>query len=367
ASMPFVMSQLAPFNTGLVNDTNAIGFTVFNEIYTENANSRSESRAVVSIYDVPLDYARNDKAPIHPKKKTLIGERMGMALCCLNGYVDNNYLAPQVEKLETDGNRIILTFSNAGGGLRSLYGLPLRGFTVAGADNKYYEAYAEVTGVNRVTLYSPSVSAPINATYAFSDLCMKSNLCNELGIAAVPYRSTKENFTAYYAQHDYTSCDFLQVFRYFSVYEAGYVDMYNGKSSSIALNENGKTGNCLEITPEKTDFGFEIILSYAYDVAQFNQYETFSIYLKKSGNEDVAVSDIRIYADRIYYILEPEFQDAVLKDDFVKYTFRLDSTSYRGEEFKHNTLPITGLTKISINFTSEKSDVVVYADNIYFG
>ena len=93
--------------------------------------------------------------------------------------------------MERDGNRIILTFGSADGGLRpaddNCYGY-LRGFTIAGADRKFVRAKAWVLDKNRIAVFSDEVPEPVAVRYAFRN-APEASLFNASGIPVSSFRT----------------------------------------------------------------------------------------------------------------------------------------------------------------------------------
>lgn len=96
---------------------------------------------------------------------------------------------PMLERMTPDNNRAVLTFRNADGGLvvKDKYGY-LKGFEVAGADQKFHYAKAEVQG-NSVVIQCDSVTAPVAVRYGWADDNGEVNLYNKRGFPAVPFRT----------------------------------------------------------------------------------------------------------------------------------------------------------------------------------
>ena len=92
-------------------------------------------------------------------------------------------------KLSIEGNRAVLTFRNVGSGLmvKDKYGY-LKGFEVAGADQVFHYAKAEIRG-NLVVVHADSVTAPMAVRYGWADDNGDVNLYNREGFPAVPFRT----------------------------------------------------------------------------------------------------------------------------------------------------------------------------------
>jgi sialate O-acetylesterase len=126
---------------------------------------------------------------IHPLNKKDVGIRLALAAEKV-AYGDNNvvYSGPIYQSSKTEGNKIILIFSNTGSGLITNDGEELSQFAIAGADKKFVWAKATIEG-NTVTVWSDEVSNPQFVRYAWADNPVGANLYNKEGLPASPFRT----------------------------------------------------------------------------------------------------------------------------------------------------------------------------------
>jgi sialate O-acetylesterase len=126
---------------------------------------------------------------IHPKNKQDVGYRLALqALKTVYGLpVINN--GPVYQSMTVDGGRASLTFETQGSKLvaKDKYGY-LKGFTIAGADKKFYWARARIRG-NEVTVSSEMVQSPVAVRYAWANNPDDANLYNTEGLPASPFRT----------------------------------------------------------------------------------------------------------------------------------------------------------------------------------
>jgi len=124
---------------------------------------------------------------IHPAKKEPIGYRLAQKALA-NVYNKNVIVSagPRYDSLKIEGNKIRLFFSHTGSGLKTVDS-PLKNFEIAGSNNVFYPAQAEISG-NEVLVWSSQVSAPKNARYAWL-LNAEASLYNKEGFPAVPFRT----------------------------------------------------------------------------------------------------------------------------------------------------------------------------------
>lgn len=99
---------------------------------------------------------------------------------------------PIFKSMKVNGSEVSIVFDNIGAGLKVLANEEsddsmLRGFSVAGEDQKFFWANAEIRG-NTVVLSSPNVLTPVAVRYAWADnpVC---NLSNSYNLPASPFRT----------------------------------------------------------------------------------------------------------------------------------------------------------------------------------
>lgn len=127
-----------------------------------------------------------DSVDIHPKNKRELGNRL--ALIALNKTYHKNvkFSGPIYKSSKIEGNKIRITFDFADG-LKTNNGEKLKGFSIAGEDQKFYWADAKIEK-NSVLVWNPQVSNPIAVRYAWASnpVC---NLYNKAGLPASPFRT----------------------------------------------------------------------------------------------------------------------------------------------------------------------------------
>ncbi|MBN2578639.1 MAG: 9-O-acetylesterase [Pirellulales bacterium] len=124
---------------------------------------------------------------IHPKNKQDVGRRLALwALAKVYGK-DGVYSGPIYKSMAVEGDKVRLTFDHVGGGLVSRDGKPLTEFTIAGADQKFVPATAEIDGPN-VVVSSPEVPHPVAVRFAWRDDSVP-NLSNRDGLPASSFRT----------------------------------------------------------------------------------------------------------------------------------------------------------------------------------
>jgi sialate O-acetylesterase len=172
---PFLTVQLAPYDKIKVADQ----WPELREaqLYT-SLKVKNTAMAVITDCGDPND--------IHPKNKTPVGERLGLAARALAYGQMVEYIGPQFDAAKFEGDKAVVTFKHLGGGLVAKDG-PLTGFTVAGKDGKFVKADATIVG-STVVVRSPEVLDPNAVRYAWANNPVV-NLYNQEGLPATPFRS----------------------------------------------------------------------------------------------------------------------------------------------------------------------------------
>ncbi|MGV3482863.1 MAG: sialate O-acetylesterase [Planctomycetaceae bacterium] len=131
-----------------------------------------------------------DKKDIHPKNKQDVGKRLAQwALGDVYGQPVLAKSGPIPAMHEVRSSKMVIHFKHADGGLRARDG-ELTGFLVAGEDNQWHQADAQIDGPS-VVVSSPLVPRPVAVRYAWANdpVC---NLVNAAGLPATPFQIVAE-------------------------------------------------------------------------------------------------------------------------------------------------------------------------------
>jgi sialate O-acetylesterase len=89
--------------------------------------------------------------------------------------------------MSVQGNRVVLKFADATGGLEAKGG-KLTGFTIAGADQKFVPADAEIIGPDTIAVSAAGVAQPEAVRFGWANY-PEVNLWNKAGLPATPFRT----------------------------------------------------------------------------------------------------------------------------------------------------------------------------------
>ena len=175
---PFAWVQLPLFHKAQAEPVEETGWTTVREQMLKTLKVPNTGMAIT------LDLGEaND---IHPKNKQDVGKRLAMwALAKV--YNQKNIVAsgPLSDGYEIDGEEVVLSFRYATG--LKAHGEELKGFAIAGADQKWLPAKARIDG-DQVIVWHPDLKQPKAVRYAWADN-PDANLVNGAGLPASPFRT----------------------------------------------------------------------------------------------------------------------------------------------------------------------------------
>jgi sialate O-acetylesterase len=174
-NIPFYIVQIAPFTYGTQYKGSVIQEQQAKVLNLENTGM------IVTTDLVP------DTTDIHPPFKKAVGDRLA-ALALVKTYHKTGipYANPMYKNLTVEGNKAIITFSNAEDGLM-IKGNAISQLYVAGNDKVFYPAEAKING-NKLTVSSDKVKQPVAVRFGFSNAAV-GNLFAKNGLPVAPFRT----------------------------------------------------------------------------------------------------------------------------------------------------------------------------------
>jgi sialate O-acetylesterase len=169
--LPFYIVQIAPFS-GMTPEIREAQMKI---------SERVPNAGIVCTLDV------GEVNDIHPKNKRPVGERLAL-LARRQVYGETTVVAsgPRFAGLSVAGAVATVKLSHTDGGLVATGGT-LKGFAVAGADEKFFEATAVIKG-DTVEVTAAGVTAPVAVRYGWAGFPV-TTLANGAGLPAFPFRS----------------------------------------------------------------------------------------------------------------------------------------------------------------------------------
>ena len=180
-NFPFYFVQLASFKASGGTSVTGSSWAELREAQALTLSLPNTGMAVTT--DIGMT---ND---IHPKNKQDVGKRLA-AVALHDTYHKNNvFSGPVYKSMKTDGSKVIVSFSQVNGGLLVKGGsATTAGFEVAGADQQFHAATAQIEG-DHVIVTSDAVSNPVAVRYGWADDAGTSSLFNKEGFPAAPFRT----------------------------------------------------------------------------------------------------------------------------------------------------------------------------------
>ena len=127
---------------------------------------------------------------IHPTQKEPVAGRLALAARALAYGETIEYSGPVFDGMKVEQDKAVLGFKHVGTGLVAKDG-DLKGFTIAGADQNFVVARAEIKG-DAVVVSSGQVKAPVAVRYGWANV-PEVNLFNKEGLPAAPFRTDTES------------------------------------------------------------------------------------------------------------------------------------------------------------------------------
>jgi sialate O-acetylesterase len=175
---PFFYAQLS----GFLAPRPQPGGSLWAELREAQANALSVPKTGMV---VTVDTAEPHE--MHPADKQDVGRRFALlAEKAVYGQGDVTASGPVFSSIQIKGGKAVLTFSHAEGGLVAKGGT-VKGFAIAGADEKFTWANAQVDG-DQVVVQNPGTPDPVAVRYGWADF-PEGNLFNQAGLPAVPFRT----------------------------------------------------------------------------------------------------------------------------------------------------------------------------------
>ena len=178
---PFLFVQLANFMPALAEPADS-DWAMLRESQSQTlASSPNTGQAVI------IDIGEADD--IHPRNKKDVGYRLALGARKVAYGEDLVYSGPVYRSHEINADKVVLQFDHQGSGLmaRDKYGY-LKGFAIAGADQKFYWAKATISG-DKVVVWSEKVPQPVAVRYGWANNPDDANLYNQEGLPASPFRT----------------------------------------------------------------------------------------------------------------------------------------------------------------------------------
>lgn len=177
--LPFLLVQLPNFMPKSEQPSES-GWAGIREAQLKIAKEVSHTALAVT-------YDTGEWNDIHPLNKKDVAHRLFLGARKLLYGEKVVSSGPIYKEMKVEGNKIVLTFTETGGGL-TCKGKSLKHFAIAGEERKFVWADAVIKG-NKVIVSSPEVENPVAVRYAWANNPEEANLTNKEGLLASPFRT----------------------------------------------------------------------------------------------------------------------------------------------------------------------------------
>lgn len=176
--LPFLFVQLANYGAESVEP----GESNWAELREAQAMALSlPNTGMASAIDI------GEAGDIHPRNKQEVGARLGKVALKVAYGNTNIALSPTFKSTAIDNRKALIEFDSENLISRDKYGF-VRGFQIAGADQKFYWARAYIRG-KHVVVESDHVSDPVAVRYAWDNNPGQLDLFSKDGLPALPFRT----------------------------------------------------------------------------------------------------------------------------------------------------------------------------------
>ncbi len=371
----FIYNQLTPY---LYDAENPYRLAYFNEMLTGTRRELDLTSAIVSNYDLPLDYAADaDHAyahPLYPLAKEQLGQRMYHLAKGLVYQIDSPKSAPEVKYAEWIADKLILHFANVGRGLfPAEKGSDLKGFSLRGENTGYIEAEANTLFGIRALVHQAEISFPGSCSYAFATFNQKANLRADQGMPVLPFRLRRED-PANILKFDWMKCEELRGWFYPTAKDyqpdmpaqqkPGYYPLWSIRegNAELTLEKNNKRSGSAALFLQFTKSAanrivFEPILSYAslYPPFDFSGWQYLIIELFNADHHEKELSLIFTDQEGLRY----ETESVIIRDilDWQKFEFSLPEMPIRLQK----------IVRLQFVLTASADEGDITLDSVRFG
>ncbi|MBR3597611.1 MAG: hypothetical protein IKL47_11615 [Clostridia bacterium] len=381
--LPIIYTQLASYQ---YSDDNTI-LSEWNINYTKMQARENNSRAVISIYDIPLTYLP-EAGLIHPQCKEEVGERMAVSALGLVHKKYSSYTAATPEKIQIKDDGIYVTFTDIGKKL-TCPEKTLEGFSVCGSDGIYVSAGAEIVSDDTVRIFSDYVSDFCGASYAYTTNNGNANLYSEYEdgtLFPVSMFMTDSSLDSHFwHEKSWADCDEGQTWFTENDTFSGFYDTWKGNNAEITVNEENmlETECGLGIKANRKCFSVSPTLTYKDGIktksfsdvdTDYSDYGKMSFLIRNNGNNDIIFEGVKFYTNSVTWY-SPEIEGTLdcamtipADGQIHRITLDLNRLYHLGNEcsLSYDNEKIDSVTEIEFDFSSDSSGSDISIDSISF-
>ncbi len=374
--MPIIYTQLAPY----YYSDGGYNLTDMNIAFTEIQKQRPESRAVVSVNDIPVTFIP-EAGLIHPECKEEISDRMAYAAMGLVYGEYETYTAPALKNSEIKDGSVYVSFNNIGNGIESK-GDTVYGFALCGKDGVYVQANAEIIGENSVRVWSENVSEPCSASYAYCVSNQRANLYatdeNGFAMPVSPFVTDMNYGAHFYKDKIWADCEDEYIWHTETDSVSDFYVSWVAENADISASANDAYSGAkgMNIKAKSKSFSVAPILTYDdgkskafFDTdTDYSDYSEMSFYVKNNGETDAVFDGIKFMINSaVWYSAVSE--DVIPSDgEWHKITVNLNSVHLFGNEcgFGYTNERLDEVISIEFMFSASDDNSDIGFDCIRF-
>ena len=179
--LPFLFVQLSSFG-GDQNSNRGSDWAELRE--AQNMTLQLPNTGLAVTTDI------GDAFNVHPRDKADVGLRLASKALTVAYHLNGFRESPLFSSADFKDGYALVSLANAESGLmvKDKYNY-IKGFELAGADQKFYYAQAVITADNKVKVCCSQVSQPVSVRYAWTNAPTDANLFSKDGFPVSPFRS----------------------------------------------------------------------------------------------------------------------------------------------------------------------------------
>ncbi len=368
--MPIIYTQLAPY----YYSDGGYNLTDMNIAFADMQKQRPESRAVVSVNDIPVTFIP-EAGLIHPESKEEISDRMAYAAMGLVYGEYETYTAPTLKNSEIKDGSIYVSFNNTGNGIESK-GDTVYGFALCGKDGVYVQANAEAVGENSVRVWSENVPEPCSASYAYCVSNQRANLYatddNGFAMPVSPFVTDKNYGTHFYKDKIWADCEDEYIWHTETDPVSKFYLSWTSENADISASENDAYSGAkgMNIKAKGKDFSVTPVLTYEDDGSEtaffdtdtdYSDYSEMSFYVKNNGKTDAVFEGVKFIKNKAIWYSAVSEKVIPADGQWHKITVNLNRVHLLGNEcgFGYTNERLNDIINIRFMFSSpdENSDI----------
>lgn len=346
----------------------------FNIELSQFQNADTDSRALMSIYDVDLTY---DAAvgSIHPLVKDAVGERLAF---CAEGLVygkNRCYTTATVESVELRGSALYIQLRNTGDGLLCDEDT-LMGFSVCDENGIYLPADAEIVSDNVVKVSSNRIDKPVSVAYAVSQSNGRSNLFADVDgyrMPVSPFITDMKYTENLWKDNGWTDCENSRIWRTDTNALAGFADTWSAENAVCSITKDSAysgngglsvnaSGEQFSVSPVLKDTDGKILLDIDNDLSK---YSTLSFKIRNNSSSELNFRYLKITNGSEWFapaVSGDSTCSQVLPANGQWHTVTLDLTTlYRNADgkTKADTAKLQGIDGLGLCFEADQADLSI--------